>query len=271
MKYFFCLFFIFSTIIYAQEKNYHSAQDDLVAGESYFIYNNEVTIFKKPDDQSRVLDSLSPGDAVEFVDKTTVVSGTKSNKGVFIKIETTNGKIGYISSTELSLGRFTAADGSMILYQQQQHPEDLLLHFKNIKSDGIIIDLGAFDKEYPEFYISIENNRGLSRVDHILRLDFIKHGCGAPQLTRYLSLNLGKSELLYFALLKNDCPSENVKRQHKLIFPDEKDGMKDVVVYSSSKKVLVNEKFQEYKTYVYTRVHKWAGGTLLRPVDVYDW
>ncbi len=271
IKQFLLLSFICLTTVYSQGVNYHSKDKDFLIGQSYLIYQNDSYLYKKPTYDSKALKILTAGEEIEVIDISTVASGRGSNTGVYLKVKTKDNKEGFVSSTDLSLGYFVTTNGVYIMYQKQRHVDETLLHFNKLDEDGVVTDLGPFSYEKLDFSISLQGNRGLPRIDHILTLNFQSFYCEGPPTTQYLSLNLERNELLYVTLLKNYCPDEKYATLQKLVFPDEEDGVANAVVYFSSKKKLISKKNQEYKTYIYTRAYKWASGTLMGPIEEFYW
>ena len=68
-----------------------------------------------------------------------------------------------------------------------------------------------------------------------------------------------------------DCPDEKYSTLQKLIFPEESDGVENAIVYYSSKKKLLDKKNQEYETHIFTRVYRWSSGSIMEPINEYQW
>jgi hypothetical protein len=272
MKYFFFIILIFYvTPLFSQKTNEHFKGKDFTVGQKYLIYQNDTYLYKKSSYDSKILKHLSAGEEIEVIELTNIPSGRGTNVGVYLKVKTADNKIGFVSSTDLALGFFVAKNGIIVMYQKQRHVEETLLHFNSLNTNGNVMDLGAFSFESPDFVINLYGDRGLNRIDHVISMTYRFNKCESLTSTMYLSLTLKTNEFLFFANLKNYCPDINSSTHQTIIFPDEEDGVNDGVVYYSEKKVLVEEKHNAFKTYIYTRVYKWASGTLIEPIVEYYW
>jgi hypothetical protein len=271
LKFIFCFFFIGLGIVYSQKVKKQVADKGFFWGQSYLIYDNDSYLYKKASYDSKIVKAFSAGDEIEVVELTNIPSGRGTNSGVYLKVKTADNKIGFVSSTDLALGFFVAKNGAVIMYQKQRHVEETLLHFNRLNKDGKVVDLGVFTYEKPDFSLSFYGDRDLPLIDHIISLEYQLYDCESSLSTTYLSLALDKNELLSFAKLKNYCPDDKSSTYQTIIFPDEDNGVNDGVVYYSEKKVLVDEKHKAHKMYIYTRVYKWASGTLEEPIIEYYW
>lgn len=265
------LFFTCLGFVYSQNKNEHYKSKDFLVGQTYLIFENDTYLYKKASHDSKIIKALKAGDQIEIEEFTSVVSGQGSNKGVYLKVKTEDNKRGYLSSTDLSLGYFEINSEVSILYQKQRHVEETLLHFNKVSKGRETKDLGAVSFQKSSFTIHFDDNKGLPRIDHVIAIHFNNNSCDSAPSIKYLSLDLTNNELLQFAFLKNYCNDNKTSTLQKILFPNDIDGVKDALVYYSSKKVLFGDKYQEYKTYIYTKVYKWASGGTIEPIYEYYW
>jgi hypothetical protein len=185
------VFFVFflSTVTVAQTVNHHKNADNLfTVGNTYLVYNSGAKLLKKAKVDSRVITELQILDTFIILERTSLYVGKGFTKGVFLKGKTSDGKKGYISSKNLSLGYFKLKSGSTLVYQTRQHVEDYLLHFKLSTLPNGILDLGAFSAS-SLMSLTLCNHRGLPYIDHIIEIDNFDSTCNTSKKTQYLSFN----------------------------------------------------------------------------------
>lgn len=265
------LVFPLGTVTVAQTVNHHENADNLfTVGNTYLVYNSGAKLLKKAEVDSRVVTELQILDTFIILERTSLFVGEGSMKGVFLKGKTSDGKKGYISSKNLSLGYLKLKSGSTLVYQTRQHVEDYLLHFKLSTLPGEILDLGAFNAS-SLMSLTLYNHRGLPHIDHIIEIDNFDSTCNTSKKTQYLSFNESKNELFIFGHLNKYCPDLHIEKLERLIFPDEDEGIKNTIIYESRKIVLIDKEYQVYETIGYMRKYEWAAGSTYHTIRQNNW
>lgn len=265
MKKLIVVLFITANFALAQETIDHYPDNDLIHGEQYALFGNDVKFREQPNTNSKVLTVLKIGEMVEIIEKSDKTLPYNGIESPFYKVRYKS-EIGYILGGLLSLERKESEHMTYVFaYKKDGEKYKLLIRSitKNLEINEITTALGN-----PRVSIHLSNNKGLSDIDNILYINNEAEAC------------MVEGGGIYFFQTKNDLKKvfqtstwsdAGVFWQvDKLIFPAEENGVENKIVYEYEQGQYGDEETNEIFITKKTKELRWENGDILPKPNIND-
>lgn len=249
--------FFVLTINFAQEKLHCPPSEcEFQPGDQAYAFGHKIKLRTEPNTTSLVLEELKIGEWVKILEKTPFSWPYKGFDSPFYKVKY-NGMTGYILGGLLSLDRKTVA-GQNYFFTYSREGENTFLNIRTLVH-GSYMEKKVSLKN-PHFSIRILGDKGVPNLDGILYIDYLADASNDEDGGIYLFLN--HFNLCQAIELSQITDAGVYYHSEKFIFPDDKGGIPNKVLYKMEKGKNLDVATQWLQTSVETRILTWTDGTL---------
>jgi hypothetical protein len=262
MKILTALFIVLINFSFSQEIKYHNPNFDFENGKKYFLFGNDVKFRKLPELASETIDLLKIGTEIEIIEKTESTLNYNGIKSPFYKVKHKN-NIGYILGGLISLEKKEINSSKYFFsYEKDKETYSILIRHLNLNSEFIesksILSTN-------EFLIDIYNHKGIEDIDHILFINYLAEACGVDGGGIFFFKT--KSELIKVLEISQVSDAGVYWVEEKLIFPNDKNGVKGKIVYQKEIGNYEDEDTNWIEIRKTSRELEWKNGVLYPNLD----
>ncbi len=262
--------FCCSTQLFSQTTQLHWQGEELELGTTYFAYANNLTLRKEPSLNAEKIALLPINQELKVIsvsDKTMLLNGYNSS---WVEVQA-GVNTGFVVSGLLANGRFRLNDGSFLLYNKNANPSytkaAAALQFRKVSNNSAAyIELGEAPLHHDTFAVVLHNNKGLTGIDHIIEIDLTAEACGLEGGTGYATLAFEKGKINYLGFYNSVFDGGAFHMKEALVFPGDKEGRPDTIIYKGEEGGFVDDEENEYRTVQKVKSYAWINGRLERPI-----
>jgi len=251
-------FLLISTFCFSQEFQFNSPYSDLESGKDYYLFGNDVTFRKEPNNKSKVIDVLAIGTKIQIIEKTNETIDDLGIVSNFYKVKH-NDQIGYILGSLISLEKKELGESKYFYtYQKKGDKYYLIIRHFNEKSEvnEVIIEL-----ETNDFSLEIYGNKGVEGIENIIYVNYLAEACGINGGGIYI---FQTNSMLKKVFSITEISEAGVNwMNEKLIFPNDKKGITGKIVYEKEVGSYIDEETNWVEINQVSRELEWKNGKLL--------
>lgn len=253
--------------LWGQEERYISSYFEFEPGGFEYLFANDVKLREAPDTKAKVIELLKFGSQVQIVSmakETMMYDGIESH---WYKV-VANHKTGYVLGALIDMKTITASTGDLIHFQIKMVEENVWLKVRYLPRNGTEYIEKEFEMMGNEFEINKTNNKGLKGISNFILVEYIAEACGIEGGTTYLTWD-GKN-LNEFGFGSQVVDADVYSIQEEFIFPNDKEGRPDTVIFISEENTLQDEETEHWITIIEKMEYKWINGKLSPPFKPFE-
>ncbi|SHG43869.1 SH3 domain-containing protein [Flagellimonas flava] len=233
------------------------AECDFQKGEQVYVFGNDVKLRAQPSTSSKVLELLKIGEWVEILEKTEFSWPYRGFESPFYKVKYDQAT-GYILGGLLS-GKRKTLNGKHYYFALAKEGEQTFMNVRHVKN-------GTYHEKkvrlkHTDISIKVLDDKGLPGLDGILYLDYLSEACGVESGGVYLFVQGG--DISNMASLSRVAEAGVYYRSEQFIFPFDKGGLPDKVLFKKEQGEVFDETTNWTKTTVEIRELSWVNGELV--------
>ncbi|WOI22484.1 SH3 domain-containing protein [Nonlabens ulvanivorans] len=268
----FLLIFFVSLSIHAQPEGAHYSGDEFRANETYYTFGNNVNLREEPNTDSDTVIVLTINTSVTLLEisgESISIDGHDS-KWLLVKID--EQIQGYIPATFVATGRiYLDNPGEYLLYKKREKEWDGTLYLRSTISQNNYKDLGSLKLANNNFSMTLFDNRGLSGIDHLIEVNYLAESCGEESGTQFITFAKANGQITDLGLYSSVGDGGVYHKSETLIFPTDKDGMKDMIIHKGEEGAFTDEEETEYRTIQKEANYAWKDGKLERSIKQFEY
>ncbi|MCX2680401.1 SH3 domain-containing protein [Galbibacter sp. EGI 63066] len=229
------LIFLFTTVVYGQERIYHSLYEGHSAfeiGKTYSLYGNDIKFRTLPSTDSEVISLLKIGEEVEILEKTDELLKYNGIDSPFYKVKY-NGKEGYILGGLISLEKKILGNSTYLFaYKKEKGNTRPFLLIRHVDEKGEYTETVSELYTDHQFSIELYDNRGVEGIKNIMYVSYMAEACGVDGGgIYYFRLDKELKEVFRVTQVGDAGVYSFVET---LTFPSDKEGVKGKIIYNKS-------------------------------------
>lgn len=249
----------------------HWFDSEVVVQSEYFLFGDKVNLRSEPSTDAEIVQTLPFYTKVKAIETTSELIRVSSHNSFWTQVELENGSKGYLPSTFIATGQLTLPSGEQLLYKRKNINGELLIFFRLSNGNNQFNEMGTFSLLNRNFQITLLDDKGLSSINHIIKIDYLSEACGDQGGTTYLTLNLKSKDLLYLAAMNKVADGDMFFVNENLIFPNDPNGIENTIIYEGEEGQMIDEETSFFKTVSFSKNYEWYGSGTKYPIKSFDY
>ena len=265
MNKFLILLFLTANFALGQDPIYHHPNKDLNIGRQYVLFGDDVKFRETPNVESKVLSLLKIGSEIEVLKKADEIMMYNGIESHFYKVKY-DGKNGYVLGGLISLEKKEGEYGTYLFqFKKKEFQYDIVV--RAVNKDQTFTETSAPIGD-PELSILLLDNKGLTSVQQILRIENHPEACGVIGGDIYLFQTENGLKKAFETTIFSEAGVNWYNE--KLLFPTDKAGVANRIVYQKEQGEYGDEATNEVHVSTTSRELRWKNGELLPKIAADD-
>ncbi len=256
------LLLLVSYNVFAQDIKYHSPYNDLESDASYYLFGNDVKFRKLPNTTSDVLNLLKIGTQVQVLEKMEETLDYNGIQFPFYKVKYKD-QIGYILGGLISLEKKESGN-SKFLFTYKKTDDDYYILIRHINKTSNYIEASAKLKT-STISFELNDNKGIQDINHVVFINYMGEACGVESGGIYFFQFHQKLKNVFEISQISDAGVFSFSEE--LIFPKDKNGISDKIIYKSESHSYVDDMTNWEETNIVSRHLSWKDGEILPKLE----
>jgi len=253
---------LISSLSFSQEIQYNSPYSDLENGKNYYLFGHDVAFRTEPDKKSKVIDVLAIGTEIQVVEKTDKTFDYYGIISNYYKVKYKD-QIGYILGSLISLEKKELGKSKYFYtYGKEGDKYYLIIRHLNEKSE---INEDVAELKTNDFSLEIYDNKGVEGIENIIYVNYLAEACGIDGGGIYMFQTNSILKKVFWITEISDAGVYWINE--KLIFPNDKKGIKGKIVYEKEVGSYKDEETNWVEINKVSRELEWKDGKILPKLE----